>query len=326
MAILWVMAFSQTKAQTTYTFEFDNGETREFIMNYDDPFHLPKYSFGLGVWGFSVFGEGTGSFQVFGEYRFDERLMLEFRYSRPFGFFEALEGDGYFQGEFNTLGDFNLMGHYHLFSSTKPKMKKLAVDYSYNTIYMAEFPRTIGKSLDVDFGYNLLSNPQGLLAGFETAPDPNDIGINYYSANNVFHNLNVGLSYHKGQSYEMITSGKVRRYMRMSRLYAYMSYAIASSHEYFTSDIVSLPTIPDAAAADLNRIGYRFGWQWDAYFVNSPFGLYIGLEFGQIPSFQSVDFGDGSSSQVTNGLMMAHIGVRFGQFPKDKPIKDLSDW
>lgn len=309
-------------AQKEIVLEFENGEKKIFTMDYDDPEVLSKWNVNARFFGLLAFSSEGLSFRLNPVYRVNYNWVLEASYAMPYA--KSLDGNAT-EGAVPKRGakvsrDWSIMSHYIVFSNSKIKLKKLAVDFkqegNVQTVYSAMMPRMKKRNLSLDGGlgnYRYFSG--GGLVSLKN-PDPNS-DTSYSMGNISYLSLNAGASLFKSESYKMTTDGVSRTYWRYSRLYAYMSIGVRPNYEVnrviqrtsggFLIDPAVQHVSDGYVKPETIPLGYRIGYEKNWGIKNSGSSLSFGIEFGDMPRFK-ID-------QTAKAIFMFHVGFGFGPKP-----------
>lgn len=318
--------FFNSYAQETIELTFNNGETKEITIDYDNPAYLPKWGIDCKFFGLMSFNAEALSFKLSPHYKINKLWMLKANITMPY----SKGVDGNVEESFNEENrklahDWSLMNHYILATKTKTQTKKTAVDYVDNIVYTASLPRIMEKNLSLDGGLGHIQYAtNGRLKSL--ASDNNNGDTSFRVMDFSCLSFNLGASLYKVESYKITATSASRAYWRTSRLYGMLTFGLktnyvvertiydglsGSSSSFTYSQVTEGFEKPENKA----MVGYRFGFEKNWGMLNSGNSMTLGLEIGSLPKLYS----EGKPIGLANSIFMFHVGFGFG--PKPKQLK-----
>ncbi|MFT5778301.1 MAG: hypothetical protein ACI837_001257 [Crocinitomicaceae bacterium] len=310
--ILLTCAFANSFAQETIEVTFDNGVTKR-ISYTDDPDRLPAwevkvYPLTAGYCPLSFLG-----FNVQPKYRINPKLYIDLSLTKAYGSLvdENTEGSALAKPVMDT----RLMGHYRVFSKDNIVKKAVPVDYQSGDqvdvieVYKVVVPKTKQMGIFADLGMGYLRYGAGINYYDE-------VTTNFFISDNVTSvGMFMGGRLQVANSYQSGADGVTRSYIRVTQLYANVSFGLANNCSIYES--VYNSTLEESAYIDrtsdfkteMSSFGWRIGAEYQMGMKNTGSSLSFGLEFGGVPQFRVLD---GPNPTEVSTFPLSYIDFKFG--------------
>jgi hypothetical protein len=308
IASLLCFSIQQLYAQKDIELTFDNGETKTFRFDYDDPEVLPKWGLDLRFFGLTDLGVGVPGPKIIPYFRASYKLTFQGHLTIPYS--KGMDENALGREEAMSTSDWSLMSHYIILSKDQTKEKNVAVDFGHSggadVIYKAKLPRSVKRNLAVDGGLGGYRYYKDIELEREPPKNFGNMDSNYYIGMVSNTAMQLGLSYFKSESYKMTTDDKTRTYWNTQRIYARMTLGLINKYS-ITKAGVEVDKVADGFQQPVKSVlGYRIGMDRNFGIKNSGCSMIWGLEFGSLPGIK----GEG----LKNTIFMLHFGI--GLAPK----------
>lgn len=313
---LIVFFFQGTELQAQQEFDIVSKSGFKTGKINDDPSKLPMYSFYFSPFNPITYGKGgVLGYDLQFNYRFGNRFSIRtklvggyFKAVETYNVFPMLDAGGYFNCRF-----------WEGFKYKDKKTPVNVVEGSHgDTVYYVVIPRSKRRSLSFSGGVNFWKyNSSVRISEFgETFWDPNRefIGSDLKSRG-----VSIGIEYESSRSYKAQVENKTRSHFSVSRFYVYTSFGISNDFKIYEltydSDYSRIYTdkTEDFGPFELNKIGFRMGYEHARGFKNRSLGWVIGGEFVVVPQYRFYHKGNEFASEI--GMFAMHVGLIFGSNP-----------
>ena len=310
------------------TLTLEDGSEMEFEYLSDDPNKLPWVSVAMHPISFLNTSPKSGAFAFSGSLviRPTHWLSIEGRYTQLTG--EHKEVDAHdTQINYTSLTrtrELMVQSHITLLSSTNKTDREIDIksesENGQETEYEMNVPFKIKHSLDFDLGYNYITVPYFVADSSYESDPPDGIGFyRYFVTSPEYHNAQAGFSYTRDKSYSFNLDDSKHSRLGHMRVYGFVTYTLESDFEYLQQYVSywnphTTETEFEGSPAnsyDINKIGWRVGWEQDLYFPNSRFAINLGVEFGQRPHFANTTDYRGREVTDNSKFVLVRVGLRF---------------
>lgn len=316
-----------TKSSSPQTLTLEDGSQMEFEYLTDNPNKLSWASVAIHPISFLNTSPRSGAFAFSGSLviRPTHWLSIEGRYTQLTGEHDNYDpySDKVNRTSLTRTRELMVQSHITLLSSTNKTDREIDLksesDSGQETEYEMNVPFKVKHSLDFDLGYNYITVPYFVADSAEDAPWDAYTFDRFLVASPQYHNASAGLSYTRDKSYSFSLNGNNRSRMGHMRVYGFVTYTLESDFDYLKQVVqTSNPHTTEkeidgspSKSYDINKIGWRVGWEQDLYFPNSRFAINLGVEFGQRPHYANTTDYRGREVTDNSKFVLVRVGLRF---------------